>query len=341
MLLILQIIGGIVVTVIAIIVSVILYFRFKFGKYLDMDVKQEPLVIHLTEDVAPDWQAKKHVKADLAELEKLGFTKGRAYTIHELDEYVLQAFFKPPVVAVLYWNDIAGCWTDMVIEKTNGEEYTYSNAPMGGGMKQRPGVKKYFKKEYSIKQLYDDVSSQAGQEKSEYIKVDNSNFRQYFENAYKKDMAWKNRKGGISYEEFLKLSDDAPFSTKDKDIVDAFIETKEGELYQWEEAVLEEYRKRKKIDEEHFYEMEHRLIIVPFTTDARAYFNYLESSGFMNEDQAEKLGKVYAKEKDMFSLFEKINSLLSPALRAEFMEEFSFPLKIKVFQLSKDMKSSC
>ncbi len=335
--LLLQILGGIVLALVIVAATTYLYYRFKFGKYLDMDTTQEPLTIHLTEDVAPDWLDNKTVKPALDELFTLGFKKGAAYSIHEMDGYFLQAFFKPPIVAVLYWHNVAGCWVDMVVEEIGGKEYTFSNAPMGAGIEQRPESKKNFRKEASIKELYEGVSVFSGQDNISYVKIDSINFRGYFESTYKKDISWKNRKGGISYDEFVRSAGEAPFSSKEKNILDAFIETKESELHQWEEAALDEYRKTGNIEEDEFYELERKLIIVPFMTDATAFIRYLECKGFVSEQQSDKLGRVYSEETDIYSLFDKINNLLSPELRAEYVEELNFPLNIKVYQMNEGM----
>ncbi len=78
---------------------------------------------------------------------------------------------------------------------------------------------------------------------------------------------------------------------------------------------------------------------MPYVTCASAFLRYLESRDFLNEAQSEKLRKLYSKESDMYLLFEKINNLFSPELRAELVKEVDFPLSIKIYQLSKEMCS--
>lgn len=335
----LQILGGIFLAILMIVGVIYLYFRFKYGKYLNHDVQQEPLYIHLVEDVSPDWLEKPNINTAVKELEDIGFEAGKAYSIYEMDGYYFQAFFKNPIVSVLYWHDITGCWVDMVIDEIDGNEYTFSNAPMGSGMEYRPECKKVFDTTASIRSLYDAANKLSEKNGAKHADINSSNFRDYFESSYKKDIAWKNRNGGISYEEFLRAENEAPFTSSKKNIEEAFIATKESELHQWNDAAIVDYLKSEGIKEEDFYDFEHTLIIVPYVTNALAFLRYLESKDFLNENQLEKLGKLYSKESDMYLLFEKINSLFSPELRAELAKEVDFPLNIKIYRLSKEMYS--
>lgn len=334
---ILQIIGGIVLTVVVIALLTYLYFRVKFGKYLYADDSREPLSINLNEDVSPEWLSDKKAKALVNELEDLGYRSGPAYSIYEMENVYLQPFFKKPLIAVVYWHKSAGSWVDIVTDVTGNKEYTFSNAPMGGGMEQRPECNKLFRPTASVSELHllaEDVVKNA---KEEFRIVDENNFREYFESFYKKDITWKNRKGGITFDEFTKAEKEAPFSSSKKNIEKAFIQFKVDELDQWHEAALEEYRRSQNINEEDFYELEYKLIIVPFTSYATAYLEYLEERGFIKENQLKKLANVHSKETDMQILFDKINNLLSPKLRAKEVGKYSFPLELKIYRLSDQM----
>ncbi len=140
------------------------------------------------------------------------------------------------------------------------------------------------------------------------------------------------------YYQYFGLNE-APFSSSKKNIEEAFITTKESELHQWSDAAIEDYLKSEGIKEENIYDIEYKYFIVPYVTCASAFLRYLESRDFLNEAQSEKLRKLYSKESDMYLLFEKINNLFSPELRAELVKEVDFPLSIKIYQLSKEMCS--
>lgn len=55
--LVLQIIGGVVVSIILIIIVFYVFIRLKFGKHLNYDAEanQTPLCVHLNEDFSADW----------------------------------------------------------------------------------------------------------------------------------------------------------------------------------------------------------------------------------------------------------------------------------------------
>lgn len=214
----LQILGGVVVSIVLIVILIYFYFQIKFGKYLHVDpnANQTPLHIHLNEDFSPDWLNRPDVKKVSGELKELEFTAGKSYFIYEMDGYLLQVFFKSPVVAVMYWHDVAGCWVDMVFDQIDGIEYTFSNAPMGGGMAERPECIKVFNVKARVSDLYNEINEIITTSDHDFVEVNEDNIRCYFEAAFKKDIAWKNRNGGISYEEFIVTEKEAPFRSKKK-----------------------------------------------------------------------------------------------------------------------------
>lgn len=334
---ILQIIGGVFLVIIVLIVLIYFFFKIKFGKYLNMDVEEEPLSINLNEDVLPDWLNDKKALALVSELDELGYSSGPAYSIYEMKDVHLKSYFKKPLMAVVYSHKVAGVWADILIEEIDGKEYTYSNAPMGGGMDNRPECVKEFRPTANLSELHALAEEAIKDSKAEMYEVDENNFREYFEAAYKKDVIWKQQKGGITFEEFSTIEEEAPFSTSKENIEHAFVKTKLDEMKRWHVAALQEYQKSENIKDEDFYEFGYKLVIVPFTSNATAFLEYLEERGFMSEIQLEKLVKLYSKDTDMEVLFEKINKLLSPKLRAEEVGKCSFPLELKIYRMSDEM----
>jgi len=340
MLFFLQLLGGIVLSIVILAVLAFLYFKWKFGKYLNLDStvsSGEPLHIHLNEEIEPDWLATKPVKAAVAELEGLGFTRGKSYQIHEMDGVSLLAFHKAPLVTVLYTHSVAGSWVDMDADEVDGKEYTFSNAPMGGQLENRPETIKEFNPQASISEIYESADRLVNSIGNDFVDVNADNFREYFESAYKKDIAFKVRKGGVSFDEFVAMSDDAPFDSTDKVVKEGFTEYKEQELDQWHEAALEEYRLSANIEEEKFYDIEHQLLIVPFKSHSPAFVQYLSGQCFISEKQEEQLMKVAEKIEDVNKLFDRINEMLGQELRATFVAEVEYPLPIRVFKMSQKM----
>ena len=80
------------------------------------------------------------------------------------------------------------------------------------------------------------------------------------------------------------------------------------------------------------------MLAVPFATNAVAFLRYLCQQGFITDAQQEKLLKVYSNETDITGLFDKLNSLLSPELRANFVKDIDYPLPIKLYKLSDAMR---
>ena len=64
----LQIIGGIFVVIIGLIAAIFIFFKLKFGKYMNANTDQPPLHIHLNEDISPDWLNKPAAKKVSKEL---------------------------------------------------------------------------------------------------------------------------------------------------------------------------------------------------------------------------------------------------------------------------------
>ncbi len=332
----LQIIGGIFVVIIGLIAAIFIFFKLKFGKYMNANTDQPPLHIHLNEDISPDWLNKPAAKKVSEELTDAGFVAGKPYLIHEMEGYLLQAFFKKPAVAVMYWHDVAGCWVDVSVEEVDGKEYTASNAPMFAETP-RTECEKKVDKDASVADLCKDMDSIISSSEKDFVECNEENFREYFETAFKKDITWKNRNGGVSYAEFKSIENDAPFNVKESVSDEAFVEVKEAELYQWHDAALEEYKSIEGIKDDDFYDIAEKLIIVPFTTNATAFIRYLSNNYFVDEKQEESLIKVFAEESNIDILFNKMNDLLSPDLRASFVMDVEYPLPIRIYKLCDKM----
>ncbi|MCO7222966.1 hypothetical protein [Pleionea sp. CnH1-48] len=336
----LQLLGGIVLSLLILAALAYFYFKRKFGKYLDLDgnvASGEPLHIHLNEEIEPDWLDEKSVKAAITELEGLGFQKGKSYNIHEMEGVALLVFFKAPLALVLYKHNIVGHWVDIVVDEKEGKEYTFSNAAMGSQMENRPESIKHYYPEASISDVCAEAEKLLSTIGNDFIDINEDNFREYFETAYKKDISFKVRKGGVSFKEFVATSNEAPFNSSDETVKEAFLEYKEQELDQWHEAALEEYRELENIEEEKFYDLEHSFLIVPFKTHSPAFIQYLLGRGFVTEQQEKQLMKAAEKVSDVNKLFERMNEMLSPELRATFVKDIDYPLPIKLFKMSTKM----
>ncbi len=333
----LQILGGVLLTLVVIVALAIWFIKRKLKQFLQAPSQTDPIIIHLNEDLGADWLSDKSAKAYIEYLISEGFTPGTAYEIFELPDFRLIPYFSGPLIAVIYHHASLGVFIDIACETENGDEFTFSNAPFAGALDSRPNQHKDVDSSYSIDMLHN-KAQELLQESSESFRIINEGeFRTYFENAYKQDQAWKARRGGITFKEFVKIAQQTGEKVNAEQMKEAFILTKEQELYQWQEAGLEHYQKQANISDEEFERDSHRLIFVPYTTSAKAFCSYLLDRGFINEKQQEKIEKVYAGETDIIRLFEKLNDLLSPEIRAALVSESDFPLKAKIYRLHQSM----
>lgn len=333
----LQIIGTIAISIIIIITAIYLYIRIKLGKYanIDLDKDMTPLVIHLNEEFNPDWLGKKNAIHLEKELLDLGFTIDKAYNVVEMDDMRLVSYFNAPYTAVMYTHPVAGLWVDMVGNIENGTEYYVSNAPMGGELDTPPNTEKYWLKDFSPKELFSKLKEVTT---SHTIKaLDSSSFRDYFENSYKKEMQWKNKNGGISFEEVLRIVENDPKTYSDVEITESFNETKRKELHKWHNGAIEEYKAKEKIVENDCQDIFEYLFIVPIKTDPIGFIRYLNDMYYLHDDQASKLEEKYkAKDIEIKTLFSEINNSFSPELRANKKADIDYPIDIEIYEISKN-----
>lgn len=331
----LQVLGVIFVLLIVIIVVGYFVIKSKISRLLQENVQSVPLEVHLNEDVSPSWLNNKSVSEVCSALEQLGFQAGLAYDVYEQPGISLKSYAKDVMFAVVYWHDEIGVWVDLALESED-KEYTFSNVPMGAGIESPPYQVCHKDKSATVFELYEMASTLSASDEIQFKQANLNEFREHFEDAYKRQMAWKNRNGGLSFDEFVAEAKDEQEKELTPELLkEAFLEYKEAELYQWENLVLEAYRKSVKINEDEFYDL--KLIIVPSSTCAEAFIQYLNNEGFVNDDQSEKIKKVYSKEKDLFMLFDKLNELLSPTLRAINVWQSDYPLPVKVYKLNDNM----
>ncbi len=333
----LQILGAVVLVILILLGVLFFFLRHKFGKYFREAIREEnptPLKIHIIEDIEPDWLTDKKVKKFTAELVALGFSKGKAFTIEEMPLVSLQHFYNGEINAVLYKHEMIGVWAEFVFDDEDGKEYTISNvAEVGAQVDCRPENIKYTLSNASITQLFEKVKEVTRE--IQPIGFVPKDFRNEFENAYKKDMAFRVRNGGTSYEEFLKVASMTKGAEKmsDDTLKERFIEHKLSELNDWHYSVLREFAEQQD-DEDNAYDC----FIVPEKAHVPALLEYLEGQDFISEKQLGKLKKAIEKYPNAtaYKVFEKINSLFSPERQAELIATHDFPLKVRIYRQKYD-----
>jgi len=153
------------------------------------------------------------------------------------------------------------------------------------------------------------------------------------EKYYKDEQAYRNRNGGVDFDEFKNIAKKERKKYSDTQIQEAFLIYKKNELENWNWAGLEEYYQSIENSEEDDYDCG-GCFIVPDRTNAEAFVHYLSEYDLVLEEHAEKIGRSVRKESDIPALFERINNSRSPESRAKECGKISFPIEGTVFQLA-------
>lgn len=327
---ILSIIGGIVVSILLLILCTYLYLRLKYGKYLHAKPHSQPLKIHLVEDVQPEWIKKGKSKKILQQLLSLGFQQGKAFTIQEMQDVCLIHLSKDNIHAAVCYHKIAGAWVDFAIKTVDGKEYSVGNVPIGEKIEVPPDMIKYVNKDDTVDALYQRMQDIVAKVQVKNVPIDE--FREFIESSYKKEVSWRMRKGGVSYKEFVAEAENfEKNSLNEKKLQAAFIEHKLYELYDWHNPAIEEYIKKLGVDPASIENLTYECFIVPFTTNAPAFIEYLKQQDVINDEQCDKLKVKFANETDIFHVFDKINNLFSPDMQAKQLAEQDYPLSLKIY----------
>ena len=332
----LQIIGGVAVFLIVAAVIIYYYIKIKFGKWLKAaEGNATPLVIHINKDLFPEWIEEKKAQSLVKNFIAQGFRVGAAYTIPEMDGVKLLSFYKEAYIGVLYTHPIAGLWVDLVAKYNDGSELTVTDMPMGAEISNRPEMKKVVMKGASIDEMVEQLYELTSGHSLKFIHEED--FRSFFEDAYKRDIQWRNRNGGISYEDFISVEQEMKKKHTDKHIKEAFLETKLQELDQWHHSVVEQYieREQLKADDDKI-ELAWDSVIVPTKTDPVSYAYYLKQNGFINNNvNLEKLAEHFKGEANIQVIFNRLNNNLSPELRAKKAGTFDHPLPTDLYLFSE------
>lgn len=283
------------------------------------DEDPTPFTIHLHEDLHPDWVGNEEARQLIEQFHAAGFVSDKAYVIEELEKVRLLSFFSERYTAVVYKIEGMGYYYDMV---HFGEDkcVTVSTTPFAGDLEMPPG---------KVLLGYDKLSIAEGlkilEEKTEGLaskELNEKNFRELFEFYYKEEQAFRNGKGGVSFEEFKRIAASQNFS-EDK-LREAFLESKTDELVRWNYASTDAYFDNREDDDEEGFDGHY--FLVPERAYPKALIHYLEQNSIITEAQVEQYAEAANDDTNVVDLFDKINQSRSPELRAEKMAVVKFPV---------------
>ena len=236
----LKIVGGLALLGGGIFAAFILLVLWKLRRSLQRAGKSfpTPSTVTLTEDPAADWTHQPGPERELAELAALGYARGPAFTLPEMPGVGVVALHHPATGAhgAYCHHPAAGEWADLCATFADGTELTVGNPPQGDEMDTRPGTRKILRPRLPLAELHALlVQELAGQSLQAHRPED---FRTAFQDAYAKDMAWRNAKGGTSAEEFQRIAarHEQPLTAEQLQL--AFTETKRREIDRWSDEAI-------------------------------------------------------------------------------------------------------
>ncbi len=275
----LVVIALVLVAVIAL--FVIIYRIKKFFKNLAKtlgSMNSSPSEIRLVPDPSPSWLEEKDAKKCVKEFESLKFSKGFSYLVEQMPGVCLQSFCSPDskIIACLYKHPSAGIFADLCANFSDGKELTVSNAPSGSEIDHRPETEKIFMKGSGVGELHDEIRKRTAN--ADLKTVSNESFANEFQSAYRKDMAWRNERGGVSEEEILRVAENSGKRYGDRVISDTMTRTKFMEIVNWSEECLENFENSTEMSESEWEAHEDSMLVFKDEFHPLAYLEYLSDN---------------------------------------------------------------
>ena len=285
---ILQIIGAITLLVIAVL-ALIAFVLFRKWKSFSNQLSATPINptrIDLQPDPNPQWLQDRAVQQDIQALERLGFARGKAYTIEQMPGVFLASLCHPEhrLIACLYQHEAVGLFADLVAELADGRELTVTNAPMGAEIDTRPESEKIFLTNATVTDLFEEM-----QRRSEGLPlqaVSNEGFASQFETAYHKDMTWRAERGGVSEAEVRRVAIQQGEGHDEEAIQTAMQRTKLQEIEQWESECLASFEDSTDLSVREWKHFQETMFIFRDDFHAPAFAEYLADKGLLEEDEA-------------------------------------------------------
>lgn len=334
----LKIVGGMFLGMLALVLLIVWLFirkaswRFKASSGYE-NKSGMPSVIHLNEDLEPDWVEEPDIREMVEDLEKLGFVCGRCYTIPEMSDVRVAGLFhsKDGICCALCRHPQVGDWMDMVVQYQDGGELTVTNAPIGHEIDYRPEVKKLFLEGANGQALF--AALKRNMESKPLSPVTQDNFRDVFETAYQKDMAWRNQRGGITKEEVRRVARSMGQDFTDDQIESATGEIKHQEIHERHEECLDQLIKETTMSVAQWigYEEAGEVLFVSESFDPESFADYMAELMDMTDDEAEKVKRLARREDSATKIFKTVNNALSPGLRAEKIGSVSEPVQADAY----------
>jgi len=265
---ILAIFGALVLALVVIVVGAFTLIRWKLRKFLaglsGIGAAETPDRIHLKGVAANQWNHRREVQHIETILRANGYSDAGSFTVPELPDILLMGFVrtKDQSVAVIYEHaQLPAPWLDLVLVREDKTGFTVSSAPQGDELDHMPGQKKVYLKGASPEEIirrFDADRPNEGPAK----RVNVEDFQQVFEEAYAQEMDWRNSRGGPTAEEIGRVAE-AMGQPASPEMIQATKEIMEGPaLRQFEERLIDEFRRIHSPNESHWNDVASGLVII-------------------------------------------------------------------------------
>ena len=141
------------------------------------------------------WMQKKKYLSLSSDLEKLGYKPDEPY-LSITENVHIQAFFKPPLTAVIYHHWMLGYRAEVYFATLDDREFTFTTTPPIDESEVRPSksIEFFDHKKTSTQELHDLAMNAVNKETSEIYELNSNNFTDVVESSYFRDKVWQNQK---------------------------------------------------------------------------------------------------------------------------------------------------
>ncbi|RMH70251.1 MAG: hypothetical protein D6675_09980 [Gemmatimonadetes bacterium] len=328
--LILKILGILFLVLVIVAGGIIWWLRRKwieFKRLMDASAIFFPTTIRLLRDHDPSWLYEDGISDLIDELEQIGFNRGNAYQVRELDDLYLCEFIHPTehVLAVLYTHEVSGSWLEMKVNYASGRQLLVANTPEDQQRDYPPYRQTYFLSGAGVAELWQGIQDHL--EEEERREWSHEAFPTVFEATYRQDATWRNQRGGISKAEVRRRAY-AQGIKNDDHIQQVFEKAKLEELLRWHEACINQLAAETTLPVAEWHRYGGRFLIVGEVINARSFIDYAsEYLEFSNEETAR-----YWEQAETVStpvLFEMMRK--STPYKIDFIGALDTPIRVDVY----------
>lgn len=287
--------------------------------------------VHLKPMHSPGWITGDQAKSIIDDFTSKGFEAGKSYVIHELNDLLLHSLFLGDFAAVVVKHPVEGIWSEVFYRRDNGQLFMATNSLIGNELFSHDDNIKFYERNAAPIGLYNLLKTETTNMFANSIT--DENFKEVIEEYYRREICWKNNKGGITIHDFKDniKSADCELKITKEDLRKIFLEMKVDELHHWHDACIEEYRKETRQTGRKFDHLEYALFIVPQKTISSAYLEYLADYNFLDDAVKQKLEEAFRKKTHMQKVFELINNALPSERQARYVGEVAHPLNAQLY----------